>query len=161
MSLITLHKRGRQYLLQKKLFRAKIIRKIMYYLHNSILPLECEIGEGTTVAYGGIGMVIHKRCKIGSNCMLGQGITIGGRNGPDVPIIEKNCYIGAGARILGGITIGHDSIVAPNAVVTKDTPPHSVIAGIPAKVINTITKENKDKYITCYYGPINYKEEII
>lgn len=160
MSLIKLHSIGRSYLLKKKNFRAKLIKKLMYYLHNSYLPLECEIGKDTLVAYGGIGIVVHDRAKIGSHCMIGQGITIGGRNGNyDVPTIEDNVYIGAGARILGAITIGHDSIIGPNAVITKDIPPYSVVVGVPAKIINTITKENFEKYINSHHGPLNYKEE--
>lgn len=50
----------------------------------SVIPASCQIGEGTTVAYGGIGVVIHGNSIIGKNCMIGQGITIGGKSG------EKN-----------------------------------------------------------------------
>lgn len=138
---------------------SKIIDIINYYLHNSILPGSCVIEKDTKVAYGGIGMVIHARTKIGEHCMLGQGITIGGRNGEkEVPIIERNVYIGAGARIIGNITIGHDSIIAPNSVVLKDVKPFSIIAGIPGEKINTITKHNIKKYIQ-NYGPLKYEEQ--
>lgn len=55
------------------------------------------------------------------------------------PIIVKNhVWIGLRATILKGVTIGEGAIVAANSVVTKDVPPHSLVAGIPAKVI----KEN-------------------
>jgi acetyltransferase-like isoleucine patch superfamily enzyme len=51
--------------------------------------------------------------------------------------IEKNCFIGAGSMILPGITIGEGSIVGAGAIVTKDVPPRSVVAGNPAKVIKS------------------------
>lgn len=56
-------------------------------------------------------------------------------------IIKKNVWIGEGAAILPGVTIGENSIVATNAVVTKDVPPNSVVAGVPAKVIKTIKND--------------------
>ena len=82
----------------------------------------------------------------------------------DIPIlygevtIERNAYIGAGAIILLGVTVGEYSIVAAGAVVTRDVPPRTVVAGVPAKVIKTIEeglsqfedgaklKEKRDRY---------------
>lgn len=52
--------------------------------------------------------------------------------------IEDNVWIGTRATILKGVKIGKGSIVAAGAVVTKDVPPNSMVAGVPAKVI----KEN-------------------
>jgi serine O-acetyltransferase len=136
---------------------SKVFDYINLLLFNSYIPSSCKIGKDTLIAYGGIGVVIHSRAIIGDHCMIGQGITIGGRNGEtDVPTIEDNVYLGAGCRIIGDIKVGHDSIVAPNSVVTKSFAPYSVLAGVPAKVINEITKENIDKYKK-NYGPISYK----
>lgn len=50
-------------------------------------------------------------------------------------IIEDNVWIGEKASIMPGVTIGKGSIIAANSVVTKDIPPYSVVAGIPAKII--------------------------
>jgi acetyltransferase-like isoleucine patch superfamily enzyme len=62
------------------------------------------------------------------------------RNGLIVkPIhIKKNAWIGANATILAGVTIGENSIVAAGAVVSKDVPDNTIVAGIPAKIIKTI-----------------------
>ena len=61
------------------------------------------------------------------------------------PIIEDNVYLGAGCRIIGGVIIGHDTIVAPNSVIIKNTEAWSVYAGIPVKSMRKITKENIEK----------------
>ena len=58
--------------------------------------------------------------------------------------IEDNVYIGADAIINFGVKIGANSIVAAGAIVTKDVPPGSVVAGVPAKVIGTY-EETKEK----------------
>lgn len=51
-------------------------------------------------------------------------------------------WIGSNATILGGVSIGGGAIIAAGAVVSKDVPPMSVAAGVPARVIKTI-KEQK------------------
>lgn len=52
--------------------------------------------------------------------------------------IKQNAWIGAGATILPGISIGENAVVAAGAVVTKDVPANTVVAGIPAKVIKSL-----------------------
>ena len=52
--------------------------------------------------------------------------------------IKKGAWVGAGSIILQGITIGEFSVVAAGAVVTKDGPPYTVVAGVPAKVVKNI-----------------------
>ena len=62
-----------------------ILPKLMYYIQRALfkssLPATCIIGAGTTLGYGGIGIVVHARTVIGKNCMIGQGVTIGGKSG--------------------------------------------------------------------------------
>ncbi|WP_217909564.1 acyltransferase [Desulfosediminicola flagellatus] len=53
-------------------------------------------------------------------------------------IISDNVWIGEKASIMPGVTIGEGAIVAANAVVTKDVPAYSVVAGIPAKVLRQV-----------------------
>jgi acetyltransferase-like isoleucine patch superfamily enzyme len=51
--------------------------------------------------------------------------------------IKDNCFIGYNVIILRGVTVGPNSIVAAGAVVTKDVPPGTIVAGVPAKAIGT------------------------
>ena len=58
-------------------------------------------------------------------------------------VIEDHVWIGMGATILKGVTIGNGSIVAAGSLVNKNVPPHSLVAGIPAKVVKTnVTWDN-------------------
>lgn len=52
--------------------------------------------------------------------------------------IEDGVWICSGATITGGVTIGKNSVIAAGAVVTKDVPPNSLVAGVPAKVLRTL-----------------------
>lgn len=58
-------------------------------------------------------------------------------------IIEDDCWLGFETEILSGVHIGKHSIVAARAVVTKDVPPYSIVAGNPAKVVKQYNFENK------------------
>lgn len=62
-----------------------------------------------------------------------------GAEGKKSPIIiEDNVWIAMSAKILKGVTIGKGSVIATSAVVTKNVPPFSIVAGIPAKVIKQV-----------------------
>ena len=50
-------------------------------------------------------------------------------------VIEHDCWLGVNAVVLKGVRIGHHSTVGANAVVTRDVPPFSIVAGVPARVI--------------------------
>ena len=57
---------------------------------------------------------------------------------PDISgdiIIKEHVWIGANSIVLQGVTIGEYSVVSANSVVTKNVPPYSIVAGVPAKVI--------------------------
>ncbi len=56
----------------------------------------------------------------------------------DPIIIENNVYIGAGSQVLKGVKIGAKAFVAAKSLVTKDVAPHSLVGGVPAKLIKKI-----------------------
>jgi acetyltransferase-like isoleucine patch superfamily enzyme len=67
--------------------------------------------------------------------IIEQGITAQGI------VIDDDVWIGSSAIILDGVRVGEGAVVAAGAVVSKDVPPHTVVAGLPAKVIKEIAGE--------------------
>ena len=57
--------------------------------------------------------------------------------------IKDGCWICSSATICGGVTIGENSIVAAGAVVNRDVPPNSIVAGVPARVIRQIDEDDR------------------
>lgn len=55
--------------------------------------------------------------------------------------IGRNVWIGAAATVLPGVTIGENSVVAAGAIVSRDVPPNTIVAGVPAKIIKEIPGE--------------------
>lgn len=58
-------------------------------------------------------------------------------------VIEKGCWLAMGVMVLPGVTIGHGSVVASGAVVDKDVPPDSYVAGVPAQVVRKLPLGNR------------------
>ena len=78
-------------------------------------------------------------------CMNGfEGDAWGWKHSRSAPIvIEDNVWICEYATILKGVTIGEGSIVASHAVVTKDVPPYSVVAGNPARIVKELDRNEE------------------
>ncbi|WP_128544542.1 sugar O-acetyltransferase [Larkinella soli] len=86
---------------------------------------------------------------IGDDVQIGPRVNLTSENHPTDPadrktlllgaiVIKRNAWIGAGATILPGVTVGENAIVAAGAVVSRDVPPNTVVAGIPAKIVKTL-----------------------
>ena len=112
-----------------------------------------SIGYGLTIPHCG-GIVVGGGSKIGKNCTILQGVTIGSNLFKDrykLATIGDNVLIGAGVKIIGPIKIGNNVTIGANSVVTKDIPDGVVIGGNPAKILSykdsiVINKEYEDNF---------------
>lgn len=109
-----------------------------------------KIGNDTRV---GMHNTIIGPVTLGNKVILAQGVVMTALNHsylePCMPIadqkvtlkevvVEDDVWIGANATILQGVRVGSHSIIAAGAVVTKDVPPHTIVGGVPARVLKHI-----------------------
>ena len=99
------------------------------------IPKSVEIGPGLRIHHFG-NIFIHQSAKIGANCTLRQGVTIGNRvEGGQVPILEDDVELGAYAQVLGGVRIGKGAKIGAMSVVLCDVPAGATAVGIPARIV--------------------------
>lgn len=120
-----------------------------------IPPFYSDYGENISI---GKNVFVNHACTfmdrgsitIEDNVLIGPKVNLITTNHPINPaerratisqpiVIKKGAWIGVGATILPGVTVGENSIVAAGAVVSKDVPDNTIVGGIPAKVIKSIT----------------------
>ncbi len=68
-------------------------------------------------------------------------------------VLQRNVWIAAAATILGGVTVGENSVVGAGAVVTRDVPPDSFVAGVPARVVRRLGPDDDPRGIRDESGP--------
>lgn len=132
-------------------------------------PFYCEYGVNIRV---GQGCFFNYHCvfldvapiTLGNGVWLGANVTLATPNHPLLaeerlaapypdgfhnleyaePItIKDGCWICSGATVCGGVTVGENSIVAAGAVVLRDVPPNSIVAGVPARVVRTLDENDR------------------
>ncbi len=117
------------------------------FVQSNRLRIGAHFGANTgSYLNAGGGLTIGDYVLLGSNVTISSGRhPIEGRFPPVFArpvepraiVIEDDVWIGAGAVIMPGITLRRGSVIGANAVVTKDTDPYAVMAGVPARRIRT------------------------
>lgn len=125
---------------------------IAFSRHGGVASPLLEIGDDTFVGHG-CAFSVAQSIIIGRHCLLAGSVQVHDHDGhptdaaqrrrgePDpvekvMPVsIGDDVWVGNGAVILKGVTIGDRSIVGARAVVTKDVPPDSIVAGNPARAV--------------------------
>ena len=138
-----------EYFLRHRLgFLAKLCSMLnVLFFGIEVSPL-VEIGGGLFLPHT-VGTVIGA-ARIGDNCTILQGVTLGTRE-PDMgftvserPVIGNDVLIGAGAKVIGPITIGDHAKIGANAVVLQDVPAYAVAVGVPATIVRRPAPEDPD-----------------
>ena len=141
---IVIHNRGRMYATLVSKFGGKIVFEENVKIgYGSIIACitTIRIGKGTAIAHNVtiIDNNNHPTHPEDRKIMYNSPWDSPLRNwnySASAPInIGENVWIGTGARVHKGITVGDNSIIAANAMVTKDVPPNCIVAGNPAKVV--------------------------
>jgi len=101
---------------------------------------KCELLETTQLDAGVYlsdrGYIMLGARRVGHGSMIHHNVTIGiDMTTGGLPEIRENVWIGPDSIIFGGITIGEGSTVLPSSVLARSVPPHSVVQGNPARVI--------------------------
>ena len=117
---------------------ARLLSQVGRWLTGIEIHPGARIGQGVFIDHG-MGVVIGETAVVGNNCLLYQGVTLGGTgktNGKRHPTLAENVVVGAGAKVLGGIEVGTNTRIGAGSVVLRDVPPDSTVVGIPGRVVH-------------------------
>ncbi|NLK69863.1 MAG: serine O-acetyltransferase [Clostridiales bacterium] len=116
---------------------ARIISQVSRFFTGIEIHPGAKIGKGLFIDHG-MGVVIGETTEIGDNCILYQGVTLGGtgkEKGKRHPTLGNNVMVGAGAKVLGPFKVGDNVKIAANAVVLNEIPPNCTAVGVPARIV--------------------------
>lgn len=125
-----LHARGFRFL-------ARAVSQTARFLTGVEIHPAARIGRRFFIDHGS-GVVIGETAVVGDDCLLYQGVTLGGtgkETGKRHPTLGNRVVVGSGAKILGNITIGDDCRVGANSVVLSDVASHCTVVGVPGRVV--------------------------
>lgn len=117
-----------------------IAQRTAIVLFGIEIDANAHIGPGLFINH--FGGIIIGPAKLGSNCNVNQGVTVGrstltpGTLQADVPTIGDRVWLGPGAVVAGPITLGNDSTIAANSLVVRDVPDRGVVRGVPAEIVS-------------------------
>jgi len=127
-----------------KLWNLKLplIPRVLSQINRTITGIEihpgAKIGRKVFIDHG-MGVVIGETAEIGDNCLLYQGVTLGGtgkNHGKRHPTLKENVVVGAGAKVLGSITVGANTRIGAGSVVVRSVQGNSTVVGIPGRVVH-------------------------
>lgn len=125
--------------LKPKSFFHKRVHAFSYYFHKKLfykygyqIPINTKIGKGFQILHFG-SIIFNPIAKIGDNCTVFPGVTIGQDRKGHAPTIGNNVFIGSNSIIVGGIQIGSNCLIAPGSYVNFNVPDNSLVIGNPGK----------------------------
>lgn len=130
-------------------FLARLVSQLSKFLTGIEIHPGATIGRRLVIDHG-TGIVIGETAEIGDDCLLYQGVTLGG-TGKDVgkrhPTLGNNVMVGSGAKVLGPFKVGNNARIASNSVVLREVPENATVVGVPGRVVK-ISGEKLDQIHT-------------
>lgn len=117
---------------------ARLLSQLTRWLTGIEIHPGAQIGSGVFIDHG-MGVVIGETAMVGDQCLLYQGVTLGGTgkaHGKRHPTLGANVVVGAGAKVLGAIDVGANTRIGAGSVVLRNVGPDSTVVGIPGRVIH-------------------------
>lgn len=124
---------------------ARIISQLARFLTGIEIHPGAKIGRRLFIDHG-MGIVIGETTEIGDDCMLYQGVTLGGTGkdaGKRHPTLGNRVMVSSGAKVLGPFKVGDDAKIGSGAVVLKEVPPGCTVVGVPGKIVKSRKKPVK------------------
>ncbi|MBN2328600.1 MAG: serine O-acetyltransferase [Candidatus Omnitrophica bacterium] len=118
-------------------FIPRLISQFSRFLTGIEIHPGAQIGQGFFIDHG-MGVVIGETTVIGDDCVLFQGVTLGGtgkETGKRHPTLGNNVMVSAGAKVLGNITLGDNVKIGAQSVVLKDVPSDCTVVGVPGQIV--------------------------
>jgi serine O-acetyltransferase len=114
-----------------------IVRKLFTLLTIIDINPKAQIGPGLFIGHGG-PIRIYEATKIGADCAILHGCTIGPGPHGGGATIGDHVYVGCNTSIIGHVKVGDGAVVAANSLVLRDVPAGSTAIGVPAKNLPAI-----------------------
>lgn len=124
----------------------RMISQISRLLTGIEIHPGAQIGRRFFIDHG-MGVVIGETTIIGDDCLLYQGVTLGGtgkEKGKRHPTLQNRVIVGTGAKVLGNITVGDCTRIGAGSVVLRDVPAGSTVVGIPGRVVRTYNQDTDE-----------------
>ena len=118
-------------------FLPRFISHISRFITGIEIHPGAQIGQGVFIDHG-MGVVIGETAIVGDNCLIYQGVTLGGTGkevGKRHPTLGENVVVGGGAKVLGNIQIGNNVRIGAGSVVLRDVPSSCTVVGVPGRVV--------------------------
>ncbi len=144
----------------------RLLSHIARFLTGIEIHPAAKIGPGFFIDHG-MGVVIGETAEVGENCLLYQGVTLGGtgkEKGKRHPTLKNNVTVGAGAKILGAITVGNNVIIGANSVILKPVPDNAICVGVPGritrkKIVRMTTEDGMVEVMDYFPDPVTEKQK--
>lgn len=116
---------------------ARVLSQLTRFVTGVEIHPAAQLGRRLFIDHA-MGVVIGETAVVGDDCVLYQGVTLGGtgnESGKRHPTLGNGVHVGTGAKVLGNITIGDNVRIGGNSVVVKDVPANCTVVGIPGRIV--------------------------